>query len=66
MQIELTVQVNLPDVEEQDGRVYSIDYSEEDIVDSVADLDCTFTLEEEKLDAQIVGIAVNDRTLWSL
>jgi hypothetical protein len=66
MQIELTIQVHLPDVQEQDGKVYSIGYSEEDIVDAVADLDYTFTLEKEKLDTQIIEISANDQTIWSL
>ena len=67
MQIELTIQVHLPDVTiDGDGRALDIDYSLADIVDAVADLDYSFVLDEEKLDTQIIEISANDQTIWSL
>jgi len=67
MQIELTIQVNLPDVImiEQDGKMLYIDRSEQDIVNAVADLDYDFVYRGEKLLAVIIDVSANDQTLWS-
>jgi hypothetical protein len=65
MQIELTVRVELPDTKEEDGKVYVLGYSETDIVDAVADLDYSFSLDGQELETEIIDISYNDSTLWS-